>query len=44
MLNRPEFGDGSGFVVGLLASEDFKDERPRGIPDLLWALDYEYAQ
>ena len=44
MKNLPVVGDGSGFGVGLLASDDFKDERPCGIPDLLCALDYEYAQ
>ena len=44
MLNRPVVGDGSGFDKGLLASEDFKDERPLGIVDLLYALDFDYAQ
>ena len=44
MKHLPVVGDGSGFGVGLLASEDFKDERPCGIPNLLWALDYDYAQ
>ena len=43
MINRPVVGDGTGFDKGLLASENFTDERPRGIVDLLYALDYEYA-
>ena len=33
-----------GFSAGLLASDDAKDDRPRGILDLLYALNYDNAQ